>query len=70
MIVLYVLFQIELLGTLYPHISVIRVKCMYLEVTDVFSHRHLSIVDIFISLISLGDVNVFVSSTRVFNSTD
>ena len=27
-------------------------------------------VDIFISLISLSDVNVFVYSTRVFNSTD
>ena len=43
---------------------------MYLEVTDVFSYSHLSIVDIFISLISLSVVNVFVSSTRVFNSTD
>ena len=29
-----------------------------------------SIVDTFISLISLSDVNVFVYSTRVFNSTD
>ena len=70
MIVLYVLIQIELLGTLYPHKAVIRVKCMYLEVTDVFSYSHLSIVDIFISLISLSDVNVFVYSTRVLNSTD
>ena len=51
-------------------LAVIRVKCMYLEVTDIFSYSHLSIVDIFISLISLSDVYVFVYSTRVFNSTE
>ena len=39
-------------------------------VTGVFSYSHLNIVDILISLISLSDVNVFVYSTRVFNSTD
>ena len=35
------------------------VKCMYLEITNVFSYSHLSIVDIFIYLTSLSDVNVF-----------
>ena len=43
---------------------------MYLEITDVFSYSHLSIVDTFICLISLSDVNVFLSSTRVVNSID
>ena len=70
MIVLYVLIQIELLGTLYPHISRNYSEMYVFGVTDVFSYSHLSIVDIFISLISLSDVNVFVYSTRVFNSTD
>ena len=72
MIVLYVLIQIEPLGIIYciHTLAVIRVKCMYLEITDVHSYSHLSIVDIVISLISLSDVNVLLYSTRVFNSTD
>ena len=70
MIVLYVLIKLSYWAHCIHTLGVIRVKCMYLEVTDVFSYSHLSIVDIFIFLISLSDVNVFVYSTRVFNSTD
>ena len=72
MIVFYVLIQIELLGTLYPHISRNYSEMHEFGLTDVFSYSHLTIVDIFISLISKSDVNVFVYtwSTRVFNSTD
>ena len=46
MIALYVLIQIKLLGTLIHTLAVIRLKCMYLKITDVFSYSHLSIVDI------------------------
>ena len=53
MIALYVLIQIKLLGTLYPHISRNQSEMHVFGVTDIFSYSHLSIVDIFISLISL-----------------
>ena len=55
MIVLYVLTQIKLLGTFYQYSSEMH---MYLEVIDVFSYSLLSIVNIFICLISLSDVNI------------
>ena len=53
MIVLYVLTQIKLLGTLYAHMSRNWSEMHVFGVTDIFSYSHLSIVDIFISLISL-----------------
>ena len=48
MIVLYVLIQVKLLGTLYPHISCNQSEMHVLEITDVFSYSHLNIVNIFI----------------------
>ena len=46
MIVLYVLIQLNYWAHCINTLAVIRVECMYLKITDVFSYSHLSIVDI------------------------